>query len=80
MMMMIMGILHDFFYQRAELPLINGSWSHLAGGCVNSHVLKFCKSGLIEVFRDQIDMLTYDTKPVDFKILVKFDPGATERL
>ena len=47
-----------YFYQRAELPLINGSWSHLAGGCVNSHVLKFCKSGLIEVFRDQIDMLT----------------------
>ena len=73
-------LLSKRFYQRAELPLINGWRSHLASGCVNSHVQKFCKSGLIEVFRDQIDMLTYDTKPVNIIILVKFEPGATERL
>ena len=75
-----MNSLNSAFYQRAEPPLVNGSWSQLAGCCVNSDVLKFCKSGLIEVSREQVDMSAYDIKLVDFKLLVIFDTESIVRL
>ena len=40
-----------YFYQRAQLPLVNGSWSKFDGsGAVNLPVPKFCKFVQLKVF------------------------------
>ena len=64
------------FYQRAEPPLINGSWSHLAGGRVNFCVLTFCKFGITEALIGQRNTASYQINTPELKFLVRFDPEA----
>ena len=41
----------DHFYQRAQLPLVNGPWSKFDGsGAVNFPVPKFCKIDQLKAF------------------------------
>ena len=66
----------DYCIVRAEPPLINGWWSHLASGRVNVRVLAFCKFGITKALIGPRNTATYQINTGELKFWVRFDPEA----